>query len=439
VGFFSWCREEVKQLKKELIDHNRKGVVLKGKEVELLLLIYKHRLLTTKQIFRWMEMNGGMKYRTLTQRLSKFVQYKLLVKHEYSLGVKGIRFYYYRIGIKGMEVLADNGDVPLEELENSLLHRVSNIKNLDHYLATQEAVLKFSSTKRDGDTESLHPHKSPLLLDNTLDEKPTVIPDWILRNDLASIYIELDSGTETMTEIKDKVERYQTFAAAQPDTRHFVTFISIDHSFRTKKYYGDKTRRIGNMKKAILGSMNASIENLEIFVMPLRRAEVIIEKILNGTIPYDTERRRIEAHVAKSLFTDLNREFAFELKEIEREEVYFGGTKEVLKIDRFYEVRNEGGNLIETIGLLCLHEGLMKSLDSLDYSYHLVKNQKTKRRIDRLIAIYDHEEELKADILANQYDGLLIGDTQTWNENPHVEPKFYKQVSPYKLEVTTYD
>ncbi|MGE6755935.1 replication-relaxation family protein [Rossellomorea sp. NPDC071047] len=425
-----------------LIDDDRKGVILKDKETNLLHLVYKHRLLTTKQICMLVgATKGSSLYHSLTRRLRKFVKYNLLVRHEYDLGVKGVRFYYYRLGPKGYSVLVNIGLIPYSESGDlEILRKVSYIRNLDHYLGTQEVVINTLCSTDRTSIESYHPQEH-LLLSDEFSETALVIPDWILKDENTFVYLELDTGTEGLPVIKDKVERYRDWANMNPLQQHFVVFVSLDDSFQSKKKYGDKVRRIGNMKRSSMNIFNEDpeLENLEIFFLPLRTASTSINKMLSNTVPFNKEERVLEVEVGMRLFSELNSDFPYHLSEIPLDEVYFENTNERHKVEKVYQVQNESGTLIETIGMIHLHEGHLLSLERLDASYHLINEQKMKRRIDRLIAVYENQEELESDVLGEEYSNLLLGDNCSWEENLFTLPVFYKQVSPYRLEVTTFE
>ncbi|MFS1519631.1 hypothetical protein V1503_24705 [Bacillus sp. SCS-151] len=74
----------------------------------------------------------------------------------------------------------ENGKLPESVLKNEAVHKLSNIKNVDHYLATQEVVIKsLLQVKELNNVVSIHPYTHPFHLEG--DDKQYVIPDWILK------------------------------------------------------------------------------------------------------------------------------------------------------------------------------------------------------------------------------------------------------------------
>jgi hypothetical protein len=431
VGVFVFRRDRFLY---RVMDKERKGLYLKDKEIRMLLILYNQRFLTTKQLQRCAEIKDGGPYANFTRRLKKFCEYNLLVRQERTLGRNGFRFYYYRIGVEGVKILHELGMIASDEYE----HVNTTQRNLEHYLATQEVALHGILNSLEREVQSINPFHHPFIDEET--NTSLIIPDWILRVDNEHyIHIEMDMGTEALHELQDKLVRYKKLAKQMSDYSHSVIYVSLDDTFNTRYFYGDKVRRTGNMKQQLLKERIDDVPNLEVYVVPIRRSKVLIERLLRSEVPKSMKERKINCEFAVQLISEFNEVCSYSFQPLQDEDVYITTDMDNrFYADKIYAVYDQNKQFVENVALVSMSEGHLFSLDRLDYLSHTFKKQKTKEIIDRIIAVYNDPIEIEEDVWGAEYSNIWIGDTQTWGLNLDMNPKFYRQVSPYKKEVTYY-
>lgn len=426
----------------KLINKDRRGVILKDNEINMLLILFKQKLLTSKQLQRILEIENGNPYRNFIRRLGKFCKYNLLVKQERAFGKNGFRFYYYRLGTEGAKMLLDLKLITKSEYEQLITRPATvDLRGLEHYLATQEIALHGILNTTVEQVESINPFSEPFLEEGK--DEFLIIPDWILRiNGNHYIHIEMDTGAETLNVLQDKLVRYKKLAQQMSTFKHSIIYVSLDDSFNTRFFYGDKVRRTGNMKQQLLKEKTDHIPNIDVYVVPMRRTEELMKNIIkhNGNI-FHAEKHRMNCEFAAKLISEFNEVFSYTFHPIEDEEVYY--TSEQInnkyRADKLYELRREGNIVIENVAFVLMNEGYLFSLDRLDYLSNLFKLQNTKKPIDRIIAVYKDSIEMEEDTWGELYKNVWIGETSTWASNISKNPKFYRQSTPYKKEVTYYN
>jgi predicted transcriptional regulator len=420
-----------------MLSDRRKGVVLKDEEINLLFMIYKHRMVTVDQIAYWLGLKGGSQLNSLRRRLTKFSSYKLLARQKYPL-LEGVYYYYYRIGPQGIQVLIDNDYIKSEvDSDYKYILKTAQSINIDHQLATQQVVIQVMKNMEALDIISSHPFDS-LFLREEKDDKPFLVPDWLLRYGDRNVYVELDTGTESMTNIENKIERYKDWATINPSEQHYVFFISLDDSFKSSRHYGDKRRRVGNIKfKASELLLEGSMQNFDVFSVPLTRASANIERILTREAPYTRQEKQERLKTGIDVLVDMNDSFPYTFNLLNTDDYFFQEDMNYSAADAVFEVK-EGGAQIEKVGMVLLEEGSVSSLMKLDRVYSNIEEQKTKQVLDRLIGIYETAIETEYDVLGIKLKNLLLADHETWDIDYESPPKFYKQLSSISLEETYY-
>lgn len=420
-----------------MLSDRRKGVILKDEEINLLHLIYKHRIVTSEQITYWLGIKNESQLNSLRRRLTKFTSYKLLARQKYPL-LDGVCYYYYRIGPQGIQVLIDN-DYIKSEIDNDYKYILKTAQsiNIDHQLATQQVVIQVMKDMESYDIISSHPFDS-LFLKEEKDKKPFLVPDWLLKYRDRNVYVELDTGTESMTNIENKIERYKEWATTKQDELHYVFFVSLDDSFKSSKHYGDKRRRIGNIKsKASELLLDGSIQNLDVFSVPLIRASANIERVLTKVSLYTKQEKQDRLKTGIDVLMDMNDSFTYTFNLLDTDQYFFPEDMDLGVADAVFEVK-EGDEQIEKVGMVLLEEGSVSSLMRLNSVYRNIEEQKTKHVLDRLIGIYETAKETEYDVLGMRFKNLLLADHETWDIDYESPPKFYKQISSISLEETYY-
>ncbi|NRD80820.1 replication-relaxation family protein [Bacillus sp. BRMEA1] len=425
------------------IGENSRRISLKDYELELLYRVYKNRLLTTNQLYRWIGAENVIRYDSFSRRLNKFTQNSLLVRHEYSLGQKGFRYHYFSIGTKGIEVLLSSGYLSSDtKLYNHF--KVAGAKRLDHYLSTQEVVISTMLRIRNEGIEGIEDF-SPydyLYMDETAasQDKKFVVPDWIIKSDDKFINIELDTGTESLEMIRDKLKGYIRLAQSRKTETHIVLMAVIDDFFPTRFAYPERQRRIGNMKQALVCTPDIQCPNLQVFIVSLSNATELAYRIIRNQIPFDLESKSMDVQVAVTLLGEYNEVFEYKFSELKPDIFYNPSIPKHYYADGIYKLSNHAGTFSETVMFLVMDEGYVQALDRLDFLYKSAfQFNSFNEQIDRMIVLYDSLTSLQSDIFGAEYPKVLFIDGQTLTSTVRQEPNFFKQISPYRMEITTYD
>ncbi|NLP52192.1 replication-relaxation family protein [Bacillus sp. RO1] len=419
-----------------VIGENRNGVLLQEYEMDLLTILYHHKLLTTKQMYALVSQETDITYVGFANRVKKLSKLEILVDHDYSLGQKGFRFKYYRIGAKGLEIIIDNQRLTGKIIRD--INRFSSVRNIDHFLSTQDLVVRtlIESRKEQFEVQSLSPYEEVV---DVTEQSFAIIPDWLLKTESQTIYIELDTGKETNKVIKEKVERYVELSEKQPNTTHVVFFAILDDSFSTRHSYGKRFKRVGNIKQALLSVKGINRSNLEIYVLPFFRAKEKLLELVKEESPYTPERRQLDTNLAIHTLDKLNYVFPYMFEKQDIKRYYPDNIERYYQVDAIYKVATKSNTEFETVGVLRIEEGHIKNLERLDFNHYLVSANRFKEKIDRLLVVYSSLMEMEEDVIGKQYQRCIVGSIEKWGYELEEQPTFYKLSSPYKKEVTPYE
>lgn len=280
---------------------------LEVKVEDILLLIYleNHRLLTTGQLYRYFTevLEEKMHTNSFKNRMRRFEEFKLVRSANFAEKFDGERFKYFSIGSVGVDLLIKNR-ILLEDYNKNQIYQLLEKKNKLHFLFTQEVVLnvmcfikekmalpqynQYSETIK---YTSLSPAKAPYEMWIQKTSKPIsmfnkgarhanaaqfrnnnqhyekkngdwvsiIRPDWILKREfidqeqkIRHLNIELDTGTEPLDQLEEKIWRYCILAEQDSDIQHGVLIVLPDESFSKRTKYGDRSQRIKNIKEKIL-------------------------------------------------------------------------------------------------------------------------------------------------------------------------------------------
>lgn len=281
----------------------RSRIEVKPSEVEMLIILERQHLLSTSQLFRYYtELCLGKSHSyAFKNRMRKFEDFKLIKSAKFAEGFDGDRFKYYTLGSAGIEILQEKGHLP-DDYNKNRMYPLLNKKNVQHFLMTQEVVLRVMaagmarlsmpayktkglSLKMISLSPAEHPYdrwvskrsgavnrnnkgvvharaanytrsfssKSEMGYTSTM-----IKPDWIMKRSFEGtvnrprvINIELDTGTEQWPQIIDKIWRYCYVAEENKDTIHVVTFVMPDETYSLRNKYGNRSQRLKNMKNSL--------------------------------------------------------------------------------------------------------------------------------------------------------------------------------------------
>ncbi len=110
---------------------------------------------------------------------------------------------------------------------------------------------------------------------------PIIIPDWFIKCNNCFINIKVDTGTENIPFLINKLKKYLELANSDPTRRYVVLFSVIDDSYHTISSYKKRSVRVINLKKAF-GSIPRLqvVDNLDVYVCNMGNSALVMKHIL---------------------------------------------------------------------------------------------------------------------------------------------------------------
>lgn len=422
--------------KKYKIRRDKRGVWLTNIDLELLHLIWQHRVLSLSQLkFYCLELYGISKD-TTEKKLKRWR--KLNVVHSKNYMNNPFGMIYYRIGRQGVKILENEEMIP--KGDTSYKEIMVPTANTDHFFATRDVVIRtlveFKKNKRN--IVSHHPSTLPYL-EKDSDPFPLVVPDWILSNEFGFLNIELDTGSESLSMIEEKIGKYAKYASQRPDEIYHVLLVVLDDTdkaLRYKKEYGmDRSRRIASVKDSIIRANVHVHSNLFFYVVSMNRAIQVASNIMTGIYPISAEERSREIEAIISLL-EMNITFEYEIVRLNEDEFYLPDVDRSLYADSHLLFKSKNSSKGHVVLINIMEEGSVKCLDQIEYLNRLrnEKRFKAKTEVNKILAIYRKNEELQNDHLGKQLNHIMFGTSQQLANNFEQSPMFYQTVTQYKKE-----
>ncbi|TQR14742.1 replication-relaxation family protein [Psychrobacillus soli] len=284
---------------------NRQRLDLYSTDLHILVFLEQQRMLTVQQLYQVSKIlfKQEMQEYSFKNRLRKWEEYKLIRSDFYSNGFNGQRFKYVSVGSKAIDILIEQ-QLLAPSYNKQKIYKFNQKKNVIHFLATQQAALNILfmlNSKRlktlDGKAkydmiynvnlfshspsifpyEEWIPHSQNLHQQNKAayhanfakykrhnhSNQPSgktmtiVKPDWIIRlkpNEEKDLFIniELDTGTEPIATLVEKVFKYAILAENNPSEQHFMCIIIADDSFSSRSRFGDGIKRAKNISERFI-------------------------------------------------------------------------------------------------------------------------------------------------------------------------------------------
>ncbi|MDN4493089.1 replication-relaxation family protein [Ureibacillus aquaedulcis] len=281
---------------------NRQRLELSTIDLHVLAFLEQQRMLTVQQLYQVSTIlfKQEMKDYSFKNRLRKWEEYKLIRSDFYNNGFDGERFKYVCIGSKGIDVLMEQKILD-PTYNKQKIYKFNQKKNIIHYLATQQAALNIlfilnrkilmsldGKVRKYGmvynmnlfshppsafpyeewipDIRNFHQHNKGAYHSKVAKymshshsssqqsgKTMTIVkPDWIIRlkpNKEKELFIniELDTGSEQIDTLVEKVFNYAILAENNPSEQHYVCFIIADKSFSIRSRFGDGIKRAKNI------------------------------------------------------------------------------------------------------------------------------------------------------------------------------------------------
>ncbi len=322
--------------------NSRQRLELTKVDLELLAFLEQQRLLTLQQFYQAAKHLFEMEIKeySFKNRIRKFEEYHLIRADHYSDGFDGERFKFLCIGSKAVDLLTENEFLD-QSYNKSKIYKFNQKKNLIHFLATQQAVINLLitfnakaikdpytnktkypvlyNTTSFSHSPAMHPYTEWIKKQKNLHRQNSgayhaeiakymtsnkssttaygttmtiVKPDWIIelkgrkeQRD-AIVNIEMDTGTEPIETLIEKVFKYAILAEKNQDKFHIMDIVIADNSFSNRSSFSNGIGRSKNIVKrfkadsAVIKRISES--GLKIIVRPLR---------LNVKAVYETLRK----------------------------------------------------------------------------------------------------------------------------------------------------
>lgn len=426
---------EVDNLKVSEKKHSsrRQGARLSENDLKTLLFLCNQRLLKTQQLYMYRKaIEPNTKENSFSEKVRRWRKdYQLIKDHEYTLGIDGFRYKYYRITKKGVDTLIQHGLLS-SSWDDVQISKFSDITNIDHFLGTQEVVIRAIIDNISIEIESLVPTQH-VYSDKMNPDLKLVQPDWILKLGDLHLNIEFDTGNENLSVIKDKVQRYIIYCKQNPNERHVVFLTVIDESFRTRKNYGSvRNKRVGNMKNTLFYLNDLHIPNLTVYILPLQRVHYVLNNVIRGLQPYSERMKRIEPNTVFTLLGEHNKYFEYTVKGLPLHSVY-----EKSNINQEYQadfaacISNKSGTVKENVLAVLTEEGNAQILDKINNLSRLALENRFDIPISKILVLYKESHQRVNDILSIDTPNVLIGDIEELKKNINKEPIFYMKNGLY--------
>ena len=454
-GFFSFgeggnlifdITSEINVTVKNPYPNQRKYVQLTSKDIALLKFIEEHRLVARTQLYQLLtDYFGVSSNRTaFLDRWSKLEDFKLVDSKKITLNQLGSNRKILRLTSVGVEVLRNLQLLPSNYNETAIQNAFDK-KHWDHTLAIREMVVRglvgarkastHDETKESfvyQDVETLNPFYHPFI--HPQEHTTLVLPDWLLRFRTEFACLEVDTGSESYTQIQKKIQDYLSMVSCYPEQTFTVVIGVIDNSFATQRFYGDdRSIRVANLKDMIIERHPIFLRSpLEIMVCSLARTTDLIPATF-AFYPLTKEIRAQRMRFAQRYLSRLAG-YPFEHEMVENLEQELDRLESVMGVRADWMIREVDCHTRKTFlsVFIMLREGDVKSLGRL---LRLAKKDGWEEvlGIGRVYGVYQNEVELLQDIVPNKLDNHVYFSSVEILRQPDRGYYLYQRASSSKL------
>ncbi|GLO68283.1 MULTISPECIES: replication-relaxation family protein [Oceanobacillus] len=361
-------------------------------ELEILKVLTIHKTLTTTQLLHLHNAHNPKKIKkeALRKKLLRWCEKDVIniynpSKRNVPLGYNNI----YSIGKEGVHILVIKDFLPEEILDEDIAD-YNKITNHIHSVGQHDVAIELFTKLKEYDL--FFDTVRPSSYNNKTDESNYGKSDWLLRyyneksNEYTMVYIEFDTGTESIDIINGKINSYIKRAAEHPKENHLVLFSVLDDEFHQS---GDKNnpkkRRIGNLKKQFLDSDKRLPTNLKFKIAYRNRMHHIVRR----------EILEIEKTDILDTFTNyLETVMEYQIQSVADEDIYMKEVNKDTFADQIFEVCNKEGVFQERLGVIIADEGDINSFNKVIGFYQNLKDRVFKSSVTRLVLIYEDEESM---------------------------------------------
>lgn len=446
-------------------DTNGKGVRLNRADLETLLFLFEHKLVSQTQLYEFYSLFKHIHYDSFRKRMSKFAKNKIIQikKYEFTKKKSGIVKNLILLDIEGYEILyaagfLDEGkeeflnwtnwdrtiatkEVVIEAIKSDVLrtgvlfggeHRHLYIFNkdkaLNQNLIEESDLLKGKMIYKKGEPPiylSWQPLKSKFLSNvlysastyelvfNNL--KPEIEPDWILGINQHIINIEIDLGYRTLIKVGDSettsvdelLKKYVRLSKRHPQLKHNILYVYLDDSIPLRKNYGRKIQRIKNFKQRIMDD-EIRQSSLNIFVLSLERSKAVLNNLLS-IFRGEQSKRLIRKQVVTDLINNLNVNNGYSVLHLAGEQVHRLYPSSNKRINEAVLIRwKEEHQLMNRVLIPVV--ALEGDIRTQDYVQRLSLDLKLKKSAwglpydTKILMIYPDRDSMKNDIIRDDIE-----------------------------------
>lgn len=396
----------------------KKGVWLNEHDIKLLQLLYDYKALALYQIHYYYYRANGLKKNSVNKKLIRWKEKSVVHASPYSKA-PGQKIYY-RLGAEGARLLENTtnySNLKITPVDLTLR------KNTDHFFAIRDVILQTQLLIKGWRVET--DSENPIF-------SSAIIPDWILRLKDRTVCIEVDTGSENLSYFKSKIQKYGAYARQDPSEHLNVLVVVIDDAHPDiklkNKYPKDRSKRILNLKNAIIATKVHTAAHVNFYVVPLSRAALVAEKLLTGSYPYDQTKRYKLGHFPRMT---LNLHDAYQTEELNATDFYLPGVSDSLYGDGHFVAWNRKDEM--TVIVKVLEEGNVRSLDGFAYLDLLYKEKRLKRPVDFVLGFYKREDEMNHDVLGERSEEVRVSHVLNWGVHQKI-PIVYRMRKNSRLE-----
>lgn len=409
------------------------------KDVELALFkeMLIHRVMRSRDVHAFYKTLSATPphTRSITKRLTRLVDSGVLLRMDEPINdtKPNIRLYYYKLAKRGVAALVETGSIKADEAETIYRQILSLRIPKPHNLAVSSLVNNLQIKLMEKNIKSHHERGSTWVQQNQY-ELPFV-PDWVFSNRRFNVFLEVDSGTESLSMIETKVQRYIDYAAASKENI-MVVFSIMD----TTVDYGlsaDRSKRIVSLKESVPPYQHWP-KNLSIYVISADRTPELIIRTFEDIEPLsDTERGYVLENWLEEWKTHCPN---ISMKPFALSRVYGDTGLKDLEVDLALKV--EDRTELRTIGFLYGEEGSVKSYQQIRFNHKRIGRQQERGiPFDELIVIYLDYENLIHDVVGRTFlkAWFTFGDTWHHEEERGRYPLMLKPISIFRKEWVSFE
>lgn len=426
-----------------------KHVQLKFYELELLKQISIHRIMTAKSIHDFIQemshkllSSGG-----ITNRLTLLVREGVLTRQFLDVSVTRapVLRSYYMLGIRGFHALVNCGYFS-DDKESLEIYRKSRNSEIPSTHTDAMSILAnriFLVCQQGTDLESFqHFRGADAVIPNTDGEEQRFvkggkfIPDWVYMNNKQFICIEMDTGSQSLHMITEKIHFYNKLNQKRFNKENgyslILIFAVLDNSIGVVKSSkkDNRSKRIGSLKSHIA---NLNVDFSGIYVVSARRAPQVVK----GLISF--EQTFVNFEEKKEYWSLLIQ------KRLSKSAIYSISEKTLPTLMNHTNIQNwaltvieiKMGSKVQSILLIMANEGSIITWRRMKYAMDYAKEWKKHFINNELVIIICYENEIAAsvDVIGLEIHTKLYKTAMTvWEEtiyNHMFMPPMLQMLGPY--------